>query len=303
MKPIKQSDLLKALSTALVELKPRSRPQARMAPGESPRGPKSLRILLAEDNLFNRKLAVALLEKRRHRVVVVGDGREALSALEEQPFDLVLMDVQMPEMDGFQATAAIRERERASGGHVPIVAMTAHAMKGDRERCLAAGMDGYVSKPIQPAKLFEAIHALFPATGDVERAEPGSTTELDSTAAYRDSGDRPVNVADELLARLGGNRKRLAQLVDVFLEECPKLMARIRDAIDRGDAAGLQRAAHTLRGAVGALSEQGAFQAAGQLETIGTGGDLTDADAAFAILQRELARLTPTLVSFSDRRI
>ena len=119
-----------------------------------------LRILLAEDNLVNQRLALRLLEKRGHSLTIANNGREALESLEKDAFDVVLMDVQMPVMDGFEATAAIREKERGTGKHQPIIAMTAHAMNGDRERCLAAGMDGYVSKPIQPQELFEAIETL-----------------------------------------------------------------------------------------------------------------------------------------------
>ena len=119
-----------------------------------------LHILLAEDNAVNQKVAERLLEKHGHRVTVSSNGREALAALDREAFDIVLMDVQMPEMDGFEATAAIRAKESHTGGHIPIIAMTAHAMTGDRERCLAAGMDGYVSKPINAKTLFEAIEAL-----------------------------------------------------------------------------------------------------------------------------------------------
>jgi CheY-like chemotaxis protein len=115
------------------------------------------RVLLVEDSLVNQKLAMALLEKRGFGVTTVGDGKGVLAALQREPFDLVLMDVQMPEMDGFEATAAIREAEKSTGRHVPIIAMTAHALKGDRERCLTAGMDAYVSKPIRASELFETI--------------------------------------------------------------------------------------------------------------------------------------------------
>jgi len=121
---------------------------------------RRLRILLAEDNAVNQMLTSRLIEKRNHEVTIVGDGREALAALEKDHFDLVLMDVQMPGVDGLQATAAIREKEQSSAGHLPIIAMTAHAMKGDRERCLAAGMDGYVPKPIRPSELFREIQRL-----------------------------------------------------------------------------------------------------------------------------------------------
>jgi CheY-like chemotaxis protein len=160
-KPIRRADLLEAI---------------RMVLGPTVRPPESkslvtvhtlreqrarLRILLAEDNAVNQKLAARLLEKRGHAVTVAGTGRTALESLEKQPFDLVLMDVQMPEMDGLEATVAIRELEKASGQHIPIIAMTANAMKGDRERCLAAGMDAYLSKPIQVKELFATMEEVM----------------------------------------------------------------------------------------------------------------------------------------------
>ena len=159
LKPIRQSELREAVARVL---------GAREQDGAIPlvtrfslhdaREPDAyLRVLLAEDNLVNQRLAVRLLEKRGHRVVVAGTGFEALQALEKESFDLVLMDVQMPEMDGFEATAAIREKEKGSGLHQAVVALTAHAMKGDREKCLAAGMDGYLSKPIRPQELDQLL--------------------------------------------------------------------------------------------------------------------------------------------------
>jgi CheY-like chemotaxis protein len=136
-------------------------------PSGSPHG---WRILLAEDNAVNQTLAVRMLEKRGHQVAVVGTGKAALAALAQHSFDLILMDVQMPELDGFEATAAIRARERESGGHLPIIAMTAHAMKGDQERCLAAGMDGYVAKPMKAADLYAAIDRLLTAMSTPDQA-------------------------------------------------------------------------------------------------------------------------------------
>src|SRR5207249_8053012 len=129
---------------------------------------RPLRILLAEDSPVNQRLAIALLEKHGHTVIVAGNGKEAVLTWESQPFDLVLMDVQMPLMDGLEATAVIRAKERKRGTHVPIVAMTAHAMKGDREHCLGAGMDDYVSKPIHAQQLFDKLSALLgaPATAN-----------------------------------------------------------------------------------------------------------------------------------------
>jgi PAS domain S-box-containing protein len=154
LKPIKQSDLLATLLGALDAPRRQARPAA---PEPAPAPGRPLRVLLAEDNVVNQKLGLRLLQKRGHAVVVAGNGREAIEALEREPFDLVLMDLQMPEMDGLEATALIRRREQTTGRRLPILAMTAHAMKGDRELCLKAGMDGYVAKPIQPRELYEAI--------------------------------------------------------------------------------------------------------------------------------------------------
>jgi CheY-like chemotaxis protein len=138
----------------------------------------SLRVLLAEDNAVNQMLAVRLLEKRGHRVTVAGNGRQALEALAKESFDLVFMDVQMPEMDGMEATQAIREKEKNSGLHQPIIALTAHAMKGDREKCLAAGMDGYLTKPIRPQQLDEVLaNYVAQAAGAAEPLEVAGLSE------------------------------------------------------------------------------------------------------------------------------
>jgi CheY-like chemotaxis protein len=136
------------------------------------RSHRSFRILLAEDNLINQRLAARLLGRRGHTVAVAGTGSEALSILDRESFDAVLMDVQMPEMDGFEATRAVRNRELRSGLHLPIIAMTAHAMKGDRERCLASGMDGYVSKPIDVKELMQTLEKLVPNRVEPEAARP-----------------------------------------------------------------------------------------------------------------------------------
>jgi CheY-like chemotaxis protein len=159
-KPIKESELTRTVTALLTAERSmvKSRPSPLTLP-PSREGTPSLRILVAEDNAVNQKLALRLLEKQGHSVVVAGDGKQALILLEQQTFDLILMDVQMPNMDGFEAAAAIRANEKERD-HVPIVAVTAHAMKGDRERCLAAGMDAYISKPIRVAELNDVIQNL-----------------------------------------------------------------------------------------------------------------------------------------------
>ena len=162
-KPVRQQELRDTIQCLqCLQPVPASAPVSKAAPGAAhvERATNPLRILLTEDNPVNQKVAVRMLQKRGHSVVVAGNGREALETLTRDRFDVVLMDVQMPVMDGFAATAAIRETEKATGGHVPIIAMTAHAMKGDDQRCLESGMDGYISKPVQPARLFQAIEEI-----------------------------------------------------------------------------------------------------------------------------------------------
>jgi two-component system, sensor histidine kinase and response regulator len=169
-KPVRRAELWQSIQQVLgqpvhaaerAEIPPRAEEETARR-GEIPNG--KLKILLAEDNVVNQELARRLLEKSGHAVTVVGNGREALERLREQTYHLVLMDVQMPEMDGFEATAAIREQEAKCGGHLPIIAMTAHVMKGDRERCIERGMDEYVAKPIHKQKLYEAIEAVLAGT-------------------------------------------------------------------------------------------------------------------------------------------
>jgi PAS domain S-box-containing protein len=266
-KPIKQADLYRAVLAALGT--PAAAPPP--SPPPPPRAVRTLRLLLAEDNPVNQKLAVRLLEKQGHTVFVAGNGAEALKAIEQQPFDLVLMDVQMPEMDGFEATAAIRARERG-GGHLPIVAMTAYAMKGDRERCLEAGMDGYISKPIQPRELWQTI-------------------EKFSTAAANE------NVLDrrQALERVGGDARLLRELIAVFLAESPKVLKEVAEALAERDAAKLGRAAHTLKGAVATFGAEPARAAAQQLERLGNRGDLAAAAAAVPHLEAEMERLQAAL--------
>src|SRR4029453_16202803 len=212
MKPITQRELWEAIQTVLDRRLETAQPPlvTQHSVRESHR---RLHILLAEDNPVNQKLTVRLLEKWGHTVMAVDNGQEALEALLHQRFDLVLMDVQMPEMDGFEATAAIREHEQASGAHVPIVAMTAHAMAGDRERCLEHGMDGYVSKPLRPEELLATIDGLFPP-------EQG-----------RAAIDGPTRVAV-----FGHTPTVLAEVIRVFLSDAPGRAAALRAAIEAADA-------------------------------------------------------------------
>jgi CheY-like chemotaxis protein len=243
-------------------------------------------VLLAEDNAVNQRLVARLLQKEGHAVTLAGNGREALAALEREAFDLVLMDVQMPELDGLEATRRIRRRERDTGGHVPVIALTAHAMKGDRERCLEAGMDAYVSKPVHPQQLFQAIGTLAP-----DPAPAGTVTEADPVAAW-DPG--------AALARVGGDRELLKELVHLFLDECPKWLAEIRQALDAHDAAALRRAAHSLKGGLGHFGARAALEAAQCLEMMGRAGDVAQAGPACARLEAALADLRPAVAALGE---
>ena len=276
-KPVKQSELFDAIMLSL----------GMMSPDHDGRRPRShaarpLRILLAEDSLVNQKLAVGLLSRAGHEVVVAGDGREAVSAVAAGGFDLVLMDVQMPEMDGLEAAAAIRAREAGSGKHLPIIAMTAHAMKGDRQRCLAAGMDEYVSKPIRAHQLLSTIEQVLQSPRSPEKppcAEPREP-ELDWTDA---------------LAATGGDRELLESVIEVFLDEEPELIEAIRKAIVADDSTALRLAAHTLKGSLRYFGDGPAIDVAFCMETMGATGDLAEAEATFELLKTEVEKLTRAL--------
>ncbi|HBH03286.1 MAG: hypothetical protein A2W08_07805 [Candidatus Rokubacteria bacterium RBG_16_73_20] len=280
-KPVNHSNLLDAVMTALAG-EPSAQATTPRASAIARRARRPLRILLAEDGVANQKVAVAFLERWGHTVSIAADGRQALETLDREPVDLVLMDVHMPEMDGFAATSAIRARERARGSHVPIIAMTATAMQGDRERCLAAGMDDYVAKPIRSQELFSAIErttdrgsAPLPADGDRETAGGGFETQA-------------------VLTRCEGDADLAVAVIEAFRQECPRLITEIRAALTRGDSAALRRAAHTLKGTIGYFGDAG-HQAAVRLESLATDGDLTTAQKAWADLDAELGRLAPAL--------
>jgi CheY-like chemotaxis protein/HPt (histidine-containing phosphotransfer) domain-containing protein len=250
---------------------------------------KTLHILLAEDNAVNQKLAIRLLEKRGHRVAVAGNGRQALAALEKTAFDLVLMDVQMPEMDGIEATTLLREREQETGKHQPVVAMTALVMKGDRERCMAAGMDGYLSKPIRPQELDEVLDSYVTRERvDFTAEDPGSAEA---------EPPEPAVCATELLERIDGDRAFLSELLSLFRDDYPGQLRSVRQAVDAGNAEALQRAGHALKGALANLAAPTSSRLAGQLESMGRAGDLPSAAGVLADLETELERVVEELES------
>jgi CheY-like chemotaxis protein len=292
IKPIKQSHLLEAIQEAMgrvaLDITPVKRKAAQAAPAKVSR---TLRILLAEDNAFNQRVSVLTLQGQGHTVRVAATGHEVLTALEQESFDVVLMDVQMPEMDGLEATLAIRRREQETGRRIPIIALTAHAMKGDRERCLEAGMDGYVSKPIQAKELYLALEncvvGAAPAPAAVQPLEPVRPS----------SAVGPVFDLDATLARVEGDRDLLLELIEVFRADYPQRLAEIRTALDQADAQMLHRSAHSLKGALGFFAAPAALEAARRLEAMGRAGDLASGADEFARLEEASNRLESALTA------
>jgi len=298
-KPIKQSILLDAIHTALWDpASDRGQARALVTRHSLREMRRVLRVLLAEDNPINRALIIQLLKKRGHDFVVAENGRQAIEAHERENFDVVLMDVQMPEMDGFQATAEIRKREAMSGNHLPIIALTAHAMTGDRERCLAAGMDYYLTKPVRPAELFETLEKAVPHTRP--STEP-SNRELTLAAAPPTNGtEAPTLAFDpvEAMAMVADDRELLGQMVELFCAERPRMLSAIKSSVTAGDAAGLARSAHALKGSVGNFGMTESFESARELERMGRAGELVGAGACCVTLEDQLGRLEHDLSDF-----
>ena len=292
VKPVRPSVLYNALVNAVARRAGGRAPPT--GPAEPPAAavlPRlSARVLVAEDNPVNQKVILALLEKLGCRADLASNGSEAVEMLDRFRYDVVLMDCEMPEMDGFQATAEIRRRERDGAGwrRVPIVALTAYAMAGDRERCLAAGMDEYLSKPVRERELATTL-------ASVAGSQP--TT---APAAAAPSGEPACDEAG-LLAHVGGDSQLAREIVQIYLSNAPGWLDGIRQAVTAADAAGLAHMAHRLNGALSNLAAPAATDAARALETAGRGGDLSDASEGLRRLETELARLQDALRALHAR--
>ena len=289
IKPVRRSALLSAITESLVgsETSDDDAVTAVVEPGQG----KSLRVLVAEDNPVNRKLASSILQRAGHTAILVTNGREAVDAMERERFDVVLMDVQMPVMGGFEATRLIREAEARSGMRTPIIAVTAHAMKGDREACFEAGMDGFSPKPIQSGKLLEMLARL----GAGSMPEPRIQVEI---ADGRDS-----ETLDEvgLMNLVGGNRELVGELAGIFLEDLEPRVTEITTAVLERDAPRLMAGAHALRGSAGSLKAGIVSAAAGVLEKMGRSGELGGVQQALTELNAALVSLRPRLVLLAGR--
>jgi PAS domain S-box-containing protein len=282
-KPVKHSDLLDALAgifgVATRAVRGPSAPSTK-------RPRRALRILVAEDNPVNRTLVVTLLKKRGHKVTAVENGRAAVNAITaaDNEYHVVLMDLQMPELGGLEATAAIRAREGDGGRRLPIVALTAHAMQGDRERCLAAGMDGYLSKPIDVNELISTVERFDARSGrdDAHAAAPQAEPAVfDEQAA---------------LACTGGDRRLLRQVIAIFRSNRPSSLRRIEQAFANGDAEALRMAAHALKGAIATIGSSAGRQAAADLEQLARENHLEKARSAYDTLRVRLAELDQAVI-------
>ena len=296
IKPIKQSVLFRMIINVLcpeVESQPASdtEPMARQA--EDAQDGTRLRILLAEDNAVNQRLMQIRLQHWQHSVVVVSNGKEVLDALEKERFDVLLTDVQMPEMDGFEVTRAIRATEKVTGGHLPIIAMTANAMKGDQERCLEAGMDDYVSKPIQQSELINAIRNV------VSQSYAAQTPATSGPKTASDIAASPVFDHAKFLDSIGGDVELVKNLVRLFLDQdCPRLLSELQEAVAKRDSDAIASAAHGLKGLVGEFFAQSAYDAALELEIIGRDADLSRVEEAYTCLNDAIEKLKEAFTVF-----
>jgi CheY-like chemotaxis protein len=282
LKPVAQRDLTACLILVLANTAQcwhlQSQPMVTRHALRARRGRTANRILLAEDNIVNQKVALRLLENLDYRVEVVADGRAAVAAWQSGKFDLILMDCQMPQMDGYEATREIRKLEDGAG-RIPIVALTAHAMKGDEEKCRAAGMDEYLSKPIDRIKLDACLQGLLASAGST-----GLTLAIQDTYAAFESAIHPVDW-QALLASVEGDEAFLRDLLDAFTTTGDRELAAIAMALRTGDADSLRESAHTLKGASANMRASAVTAAAAELESAAGSG----ASVQIPILANKLA--------------
>jgi two-component system sensor histidine kinase/response regulator len=281
-KPIRKSDLLSAILITLGHVD-HSLQRSLMAQEKPSTAVSGLRILLVEDNPVNQTVGLRILEAFGHTIVLEDNRKKALATLANQEFDVVLMDVQMPEMDGLTATQHIRAAERETGPHITIIAMTAHAMRGDREACLAAGMDGYITKPTNWQELDATLR---------RSNRENTQTESDSKDNIGYQHTRPAAWdAKAALQKMGGDKKLLRDVVSIFLEETPKLISRLQEAVATQDVRAIETTAHTLKGSLGYFSDAMASQAR-ELERIARENHLKQARRLMESFQREARALT-----------
>jgi CheY-like chemotaxis protein/HPt (histidine-containing phosphotransfer) domain-containing protein len=253
----------------------------------------NVNILVVDDRQANLVSIEAMLDGMQVNLVKAHNGLEALRCLLHDDFALILMDVQMPDLDGLEATRQIRQREQGGARHVPIIAMTAHALKGDRERCLASGMDEYVSKPVRERQLLTALRTVL-----------GEEVALPPDEAPAELLDRATDILnwEAALRVCGGDPELLRSIAEAFLEEHPRRLDEIRRAIDTADWELLHRSAHTIKGSMRYFEARAAFDRAFGLEQLAARQSLEGAEEIFDLLKQELAKLVPHLINYVQGR-
>jgi CheY-like chemotaxis protein len=292
MKPVQQEELLdniyrvlsrEAVGSEIAQSIRTTTPDIVHEPPTAERSSRPLKVLVAEDNRFNQQVIQRMLERRGHTVQVVQNGRETLAALEQNAFDLLLLDVNMPEMDGFEVIRTIREREKTSGNHLRVIALTALSGQRDRQRCIEAGMDDFLAKPVRAAEAYAALERV--------------TTMHPVAAADPHTAICTLIDPEILLSTCAGDGALLADMIQLFEEEAPQLLARVGAAVRSSDAAQLRIAAHSLRGLVSSFSTSAA-KAAEVLEQLGIEGRAGESAEPYEVLNQavqELRTILPTL--------
>ncbi len=249
------------------------------AAGNESRRPPPLKVLLAEDNLLNQKLVVSILHNRGHRVVVAQNGREAVEFARKEPFDLILMDLRMPVMDGLEATRQIRAREEETGApRTPVVAVTAHVLEEEKDRCFCMDMDGFVGKPIRRNEFLDTVEGVVGVKPVEETMEPV------------EEGNAVLDRAT-FMSIVGGNMELVKELIGLYWDSLPNQMAKLREALDAGDAKGCQYWAHALKGMSLNLSARQTADIALEMELMGKNGDLSGAEEIWHRLAASVDRL------------
>jgi two-component system sensor histidine kinase/response regulator len=285
VKPISPSELLRSIVNVLS----RTRDEQHRTASAKETAPRQQQVLLAEDNPVNRQLVAGLLKRRGHVVTIAHNGREALTAIELQEFDVVLMDVQMPEMGGLEAARLIREREGARGSRrLPIIALTARAMKGDREMCVAAGMDEYIMKPIDRRELLRVVESPRLAIDTISATSEQAAEE--TAASFR---------LGNLVERFGGDAALASEVATLFVAESPAMLQRLKESLRNRSAEEVSKAAHALKGAVSNFSRVGPIETAARIEDLARGGSLEEVPALLDVLELQMTQLVAALQAFT----
>ncbi|KAA5542773.1 response regulator [Roseiconus nitratireducens] len=308
-KPVIQSELLDAVLDVM-HIRESGEPRKRNSLPSCPH----LRVLVAEDGLANQQVAIGMLEAAGHSAVVVSDGRQAVAAWKEEPFDLILMDMHMPIMDGLEASEAIRNHERTTGGHIPIVALTAAAMKEDAEACLKAGMDAYLAKPIHHPDLQETMARFAPEKSVLEGLEatrstpdtgsPPDVTEEPSPESDSEA-DPPTRSSDIIdlgaaASRIPHGLRGVRQLAKVFVNECTDMIAALHESVSQTDGPAIRRTAHTLKGSANLFSAKRVHDAAEELETAARNEQLDNSQSLLERLETEVEMMLDELNRFME---